>query len=66
MHTLPSGRSYQISHFIEDEAYDIKDTLDIAEAPTLRKAKQLAGWYYKEWLSVNQNTAMKKRQPRLP
>lgn len=45
--------SFQVSHFIRNETYDIKDTLNIAEAPTLRKAKVLAEQYYKEWLSIN-------------
>ena len=48
--------SFRIHHFIVDEAHGIRDTLDIVEAPTVEKAKEIAEWYYKEWLKVNQGS----------
>jgi len=49
--------SFRILHHVKDEEYDINDVLNIVEAPTLKKAQELAEWYYKEWLAVNPNRA---------
>lgn len=43
--------SYHITFFVNT---DIGDIRQIVEAPTLDKAKELAEWYYAEWLKVNQ------------
>jgi hypothetical protein len=42
---------FRISFTPPSEEYAIMEI----EAPTLRKAKKLAEWYYSEWLKVNHN-----------
>lgn len=51
--------TFLITHYVLDEDYDIHDTLNIVQSPTLEKAKHLAEWYYEEWLKVNHDLLSK-------
>jgi len=42
----------------DDRLYHMVDT------PTLREAKQLAEWYYSEWLAVNSNGTVSGKRER--
>lgn len=48
---------FRISFTPSNEDYAVMEI----EAPTLRKAKKLAEWYYSEWTKVNRNFDIKAK-----